>query len=122
MLKLRLLSSRHALWSAESSLFHVERACLQMRKVCENVSFMTLIATEFETGPLSRRVRDEWHAAKLLKSLELQGVQRFPRGARLSRVTKEGEEPAFFSMKIDDLDLDDIARTAYPFAELTLSG
>ncbi|MEI2296475.1 hypothetical protein [Ensifer sp. MJa1] len=52
-LKIRLISCRRQLWASETSLIHLENAALQLRKVCEMISYLCIAAAAIEEKDFS---------------------------------------------------------------------
>jgi len=57
IIKIRLMSSRRQLWDKQVSLIHLESACLQMRKVCECIAQLCLIAADINFNDIPRKLR-----------------------------------------------------------------
>jgi hypothetical protein len=90
ILKIRLLSARRHLWGDVKSLIHAETAQLQIRKSCESIGYMCVIAAEIEHEALLKNHRKDSKLGRLLKVLEREEKLNFPRLARLTKVA-EGE-------------------------------
>ena len=50
VLKVRLMSARRHLWASQTSLIQIENALLQMRKACETVGYLCLVAAELDAS------------------------------------------------------------------------
>ena len=51
-------------------LHHLDHMFLDIRKIIEELMLLTLCAHDFAEEELSRNLRNEWHAEKLMKQLE----------------------------------------------------
>lgn len=114
VLKIRLISSRRQLWGERISLIHAESSILQIRKCCEMLAYMCLIASEIEHGIASKTLRKQYKVGLLLKTLDERKQLHFPLLARLSKKptpeTPSTGEPAAWSLQIETLNNDDKAR------------
>ena len=82
--KIRLLSSRCQLWSDQASLIHLESALLQMRKACEGIAHMCVVASEVESEVVDARLRKDYRVGAVFKLLSRRGALHFPGHARLT--------------------------------------
>jgi hypothetical protein len=91
ILKIRLMSARCHLWDDEASLIHIETACLQIRKVCETIAYLCVIAAEIEFDePLN--LRANYKVGEVFKRLTKSSKLLFPAYARLTAKDKIGEQ------------------------------
>ncbi len=70
VLKIRLMSSRRQLWDKQYSLIHLENSLLQLRKICEGISYMCVIATEVDQEEKFENFRRSYKVEKLKKITE----------------------------------------------------
>ena len=83
--KIRLLSSRRRLWGEETSLIHIEESSLQMRKCCEAIAHLCLIASGIDGIKVTKGQKKNYQTGSLFKELDRLGVLRFPNVARLTQ-------------------------------------
>lgn len=107
--KIRLMSSRRQLWANEASLIHLENSALQLRKICEMISYMCIAAAGLETGTISRSLKG-YKVGSILRALEKSNTLRFPRHARLSNEQAD-QVPRRWKLDIAATHTADIART-----------
>lgn len=89
VLKIRLMSARLQLWAAETSIIHVENSVLQIRKACETICHMSLLAAEIDLVQVSKTLYDKYDIGAVFKALPDKGQRHFPRFARLSLASTE---------------------------------
>ncbi|MBZ9701484.1 MULTISPECIES: hypothetical protein [unclassified Mesorhizobium] len=83
ILKIRLMSARRHLWANDASLIHIETACLQIRKACETIAYLCVIAAEIEFDePLN--LRTNYKVGEVFKRLTRSSKLLFPAYARLA--------------------------------------
>ena len=70
IIKIRLMSARRQLWSDEVSLIHLENGSLQIRKICEAISHLCLIASEIDFEDIPTNIRKKYEVGKVFKHLE----------------------------------------------------
>ncbi len=83
VLKIRLISARLQLWHDLTSVIHIEFALLQMRKICEAITRLCLIAGNIDGLAVSKQDYNEFAVGKVLKKVIDRGSKHFPRSARL---------------------------------------
>lgn len=109
IMKIRLMSCRLELSATLESAIHLERANLQLRKICENVAQMCAIAAELQELDLSKEIRNNYSATKMLSDLKNLGALRFSHNARLSRSrTFETGKHNHWNLDISEPDEDDV--------------
>ena len=111
VLKLRLISSRRHLWAETTSLIHIETSLLQMRKACEAVGYMCVLAAEIETERPLPKHRKNYKVGKIFKALGSTDHLRFPRMARRS-LNKEIDGRQHWKLEVQDSSKDDHLRVA----------
>jgi hypothetical protein len=84
ILKIRLISARRQLWADQASLIHLESALLQMRKVCEGIAYMCVVASEVEAEVIDTDLRKNYRVGAVFKLLSRRGTLNFPSHARLT--------------------------------------
>lgn len=92
VLKIRLMSSRRLLWDTQVSLIHVESALLQIRKACEAICYLCVIAAELEDEAFKPRLRKSYRVGEVLKGLSARGNLWFPGLARRTERTRNGDQ------------------------------
>jgi hypothetical protein len=90
------------------SLIHAETALLRMRKCCESISYMCVVASEIETDRLERKFRKAYSVGRLLNDLKEQGKLHFPQSARLTK--KIEDVPATWHLNVEVSDTTDADR------------
>lgn len=101
ILKLRLISARRHLWAETTSLIHIETALLQMRKSCEAIGYLCVLAAEVEFERLFGKHRKSHEVGKIFKALNAANALRFPRQARRI-LEKELDGKAHWRLEVDD--------------------
>jgi hypothetical protein len=133
ILKIRLISARRYLWAPSASLVHVETGILQMRKACESIGYMCVVATEIEGQVRLEKLRKMYQVGKLLKLLQETGTERFPLRAKLSGAQERAEQgywQLIFENKAEDIvavgrihsNLGELLHEFGPFKEWPKSG
>lgn len=84
IIKIRLMSSRRQLWDTQVSLVHLESACLQMRKICECIAQLCLIAADINFEDISQKSRKKYEVDWILNYLEKKNRLNFISRARLN--------------------------------------
>lgn len=106
ILKIRLISARCHLWDNEASLIHIETACLQIRKVCETIAYLCVIAAEIEFDePLN--LRTNYKVGEVFKRLTRISKLLFPAYARLTPKDKINEQ-TIWQLEIKQVKEEDI--------------
>lgn len=106
VLKIRLLSSRRHLWGDAISLIHAETALLQVRKSCEAIGYMCVVAAEIEHEASLQKHRKDYKLGRLLKALSREDKLHFPQFARLTKIA-DGE-PAKWQLASEPANKSDI--------------
>jgi hypothetical protein len=109
VLKIRLMSARRQLWDHQTSVIHIENAVLQMRKSCEAICYLCLVAAEIDLVEVSKALYGDYRVGATLKKLPGKGVDHFPRFSRLSQKAAN-EENSGWELDRHDLDPTDIDR------------
>ena len=99
VLKIRLMSSRRQLWDKQYSLIHLENSLLQLRKICEGISYMCVIATEVDQEEKFENFRRSYKVEKL-KKLQKKHSLKFPQKTKLFKKEKQ-EEKTIFQLDIE---------------------
>lgn len=86
------MSSRRFLWDSQVSLIHIESALLQVRKACEALGYLCVVAAELEDEVFKPGLRKNYRVGEVLKSLSASGNLRFPGVARQTERTRNGEQ------------------------------
>lgn len=89
IIKIRLMSSRRQLWDKQVSLIHLENACLQMRKVCECIAQLCLIAADINFNDIPHGLRKNYKVGKILNHLKKKNRLKFISRARLKCADEE---------------------------------
>ena len=111
ILKVRLISARRQLWADQASLIHLESALLQMRKVCEGIAQMCVIASEVKTETHDPGLRKDYKVGAVFKLLSKRKSLYFPGHARLTK--RDGtENPAVWDLSTTAATQDDIDRVS----------
>ena len=117
ILKIRLMSARRQLWDPLTSLIHMENASLQLRKCCEAIARLCLIAAEVEGSEIRSKDKKHYKIGSLFKGLDKKGELRFPNSARL--LQKESyEENSVWSLELRSYEKADIERVGKIHAQL----
>lgn len=106
IIKIRLMSSRRQLWDKQVSLIHLESACLQLRKICECIAQLCLIAADINFKDIHKKVRKIYEVGKILKYLENEDRLKFISRARLKCADKESTPRLWILDKKDPQDED----------------
>jgi hypothetical protein len=85
VLKIRLMSARRHLWTTETSLIHIETACLQIRKICESISYLCVIAAEIEFDERTTH-RTNYKVGQVFARLSKDAKLLFPASGRLAAI------------------------------------
>ncbi|MCP4120464.1 MAG: hypothetical protein GY751_01785 [Bacteroidetes bacterium] len=103
------MSARRHLWDRQVSLIHLEIACLQIRKICEVVAHLHILAAELEYSDIPVNVRKRYQVGKILKYLSK--LHRFNPiyRARLLAENEIGNETKW-QLNIEDTDHEDVDR------------
>lgn len=101
IIKIRLMSARRRLWEKEVSLIHLENAGLQLRKICEGVMHLAIIAGEIEFGDLPKGLRKLHQVGKVLKLLDKNDRLKFPLRARLE-LSEEKAQGSIWKLNVSD--------------------
>ncbi|MCF1461225.1 hypothetical protein FS827_07800 [Agrobacterium vitis] len=104
-IKIRLISSRRQLWAKELSIIHIENAALQIRKICEMLSYMSLAMAKFNGYEAPKSLKG-YEVGRVIKSLNAKDELKFPRFARLLK--NEGSDD--WSLNIDGIQDEDLVR------------
>lgn len=111
VLKLRLISARRHLWAETTSLIHIETALLQMRKCCEAIGYMCVIAAEVEYERVYSKHRKEYKVGKIFKELNEVNELHFPRMARRT-LQNEIDGVARWKVEVHDAGVDEHLKVA----------
>ena len=106
VLKIRLMSSRMHLWADLISEIHIETALLQLRKACESITYMCVIAAEYEIRKPDKQLRTNYHVGAVLKFLQRKNALMLPSTARLA---KQGD-PGRWELRISKASQTEIDR------------
>lgn len=117
ILKIRLISARRQLWDPLTSLIHIENASLQLRKCCEVIARLCLIAAEVEGKEIKFDYKKEYKIGRLFKELDKEEVLRFPNAARLLQ-RESYEENSVWSLEVGSYEKADIERVGKIHAQL----
>jgi hypothetical protein len=111
ILKVRLISARRQLWANQASPIHLESALLQMRKVCEGIAQMCVIASEVESETYDPRLRKNYKVGAVFKLLSRKKSLHFPGRARLTK-RDNTEGPAVWDLVTTAATREDIDRVS----------
>jgi hypothetical protein len=111
VLKLRLISARRNLWADTTSLIHIETALLQLRKSCEAIGYLCVLAAEVEFERMFSKHRKSSEVGKIFKALKAADALRFPRPARRI-LEKEEAGKSHWRLEVDDARDEDHKRVA----------
>jgi hypothetical protein len=100
------MSARRHLWADTTSLIHVESALLQMRKCCETIGYMCVIAAEVEYDRVYSKHRNEYKVGKIFRALNEANELHFPRMARRT-LENEIDGVAHWKIEVHDTQVDD---------------
>jgi hypothetical protein len=114
ILKIRLMSARRHLWDQQTSLIHIENSVLQLRKACESICHMCLIAAELDLSTFSQKLYSEHKVGKVFRCLANHGADHFPRRAELTLLEK-GNKNSKWQLVIEDFSRDDLDRVVQIF-------
>jgi len=95
------MSSRRQLWDKQVSLIHLESACLQMRKVCECIAQLCLIAADINFNDIPHSLRKKCEVGKILNYLKERDRLKFISRVRLKCADEES------TLKVRILDIKD---------------
>ena len=109
VLKIRLMSARRHLWASQTSLIHIENALLQMRKACETIGYLCLIAAEVDVSRVPSRADRINALGKVLKRLPANGRRHLPAQARLLP-REERKMGTVWELHIGQSETDDVNR------------
>ena len=115
ILKIRLMSSRRQLWDNQTSIIHIENSVLQIRKACESICHMSLVAAEIDLVDVSKTLYDKYDVGAIFKGLPETGALHFPRFSRLSlkEANKNSSTWDLIRHDFDPVDLDRLKRIFY---------
>ncbi len=106
IIKIRLMSSRRQLWDKQVSLIHLENACLQIRKVCECIVQLCLIAADINFNDIPQKVRKMYEVGRILSYLKQKNRLKFISRARLKCADEESTPKLWILDKKDAQDED----------------
>ncbi len=98
---IRLMSSRRQLWDKQVSLIRLESACLQMRKVCECIAQLCLIAADINFNDIPHGLRKKYEVGKILNYLKKSNRLKFISRARI-KCADEESKPRQWILDIKD--------------------
>lgn len=92
IIKIRLISSRRQLWGNSISLIHLENCCIQLRKICEGLTQLCLLASEIKYRDVPKRLRKRPEVGKVISHLRSIDKLHIPARARLGKREKSDNE------------------------------
>jgi hypothetical protein len=107
ILKIRLMSARRQLWDQQTSLIHIENSVLQLRKACEAVVHMSLVAADLDQPPISNKLYKEYDVGKILRRLPNNGLDHFPKYSRLN-ILEAGEHNSSWELVVANVSTEDL--------------
>jgi hypothetical protein len=111
ILKVRLISARRQLWADQASLIHLESGLLQMRKVCEGIAQMCVIASEVQSETYDPQLRKNYKVGAVFKLLNRRKSLHFPGHARLTK-RDNTKDPAVWDLATTAATQEDIDRVS----------
>ena len=107
-LKIRLQSARRQLWDRHASLIHLENSALQVRKCCELVAKLCIIAADFHDQKCSQKLMKSHRVGEVFKSLQRQDRFHLPQSINFKKI--DAGPPARWHIEIAEVDNADAGR------------
>lgn len=103
------MSARRQLWGSTISLIHLENSALQLRKTCECIASLCVVAADIEFNEIPN-VRRDYQIGKVFTYLSKHNKLKFPNFARLEKLTDNGEGPIVFKLTEKPVEKEEIDR------------
>lgn len=110
IIKLRLMSARRQLWDHQGcSLIHLENSCLQIRKSCEGIAQLCLVAAHVEHDTIPAKIRKKYEVGRIFKYLKSIRKFKFISRARMLPLKNEKNSKKWL-LKKEEPDENDVNR------------